>query len=112
MACQPRWRRESAVNKAVPGYRGQIMKWMMLLGGFFLYAVAATAGVGALMLSLMRSSYGGIFVMFAAPVIGMLCGLVGLRFGYLVYKKDYYSAVGITVVLAFSVGIVVLGVFS
>ena len=88
------------------------MKWLTLLGSSVVHAIAGTIGSGLLMISLMNNSYSGIFIMFAAPVIGVACGVVGLASGWYVHKKDRFTASIISTLLAASVAIVVMGLVS
>lgn len=84
------------------------MKWATMLNSFLTHAIVGTVGSGLLMLSKMYSGYGGIFVMFVAPVIGIACGLVGLVSGYYASKKDYVTSTFISTLLAVAVAILVL----
>lgn len=84
------------------------MKGMMMLAGFVLYSLLGTIGSGLVMIALTRNSYGGIFIVFASPVIGGLCGLLGIRAGYLVYEKEYASAANFTILTMIAVAAVAI----
>jgi hypothetical protein len=82
-----------------------------LFCSFLLHALAGAVGSGLLMLSLARGTYEGIFIMFATPVIGLACGVIGIGSGYFAHKKHYFTALAITTVLAISVVIMLHRVF-
>lgn len=80
--------------------------WCVL--GFIVHAFLGTVASGVLMMAMMGSRHGGYSVVLIAPLIGVGCGLVGIRAGLLIYRRRHVAASAVSMSVPILIGLAML----